>query len=242
MGAGMAKREVAEFGEIFQWFYKLPPDDPRLAWRIPFAKVVRGLQSIGGIAELARVNRKTVYRRKLKPGSLEAFVFVLDRWQGTPRPLVRHKSTEHALNLNPTLVKLLDWIAYAKANDGEVVRTWHDEQAKQKKWRRKRREHLWVNPQKMTREKRAEFAARKKAGTVFVYKPQGRITVAMLCTRLQWYRRKFYRWRDSLTFHERKLLEAALEYRKGRRSAGVWETDKHEVLDWVLYGAPEETQ
>ena len=234
----MSEQELKEFAEVFQWHYKLSPDSPSLKWRIPFREVVAGMQSIVGIAELARVDRKTVYRRKLKPGSLDAFLFILGQWQGTTRPLVKHKSPRHRMNLNGLLVKLLDFIAYQKKHPVRVKRTWYDDKAELKKWHRKQRISEWEKPAHLKDEKRAEFSARKKAGTIFVYSPEGRVTVAMLCTALKWYRRKFYRWRESLTLFERGLLETALnpQSRQTARTTGVWETREVKPGDLLQTG------
>lgn len=251
----MSSRELSEFADIFHWAYKLRPDSRKLSWRIPFRKVVKGLQSIGGIAELARVDRKTVYRRKLKPGSPEALVFVIGAWQrGAARPLVTHVEAHNPFNFTPYLREVLDFARNNREHDGEVRTTWLDRADSlpalrrasgiravswkdgPRKWHRKHRMGVWENPQHLTDEKRAEFAARKKAGTMFVYEPEGRVTVAMVCTALKWHRRKFYRWRKSLTVFERKLLDTALNPAESRamRATGIRETRELEPGDLFL--------
>jgi hypothetical protein len=248
--------DAAEFGEVFAWSFKLPPDAPDLSWEIPFPEVVRAIQTIGGIATLAKLDRKTVYRRKIQPGSGPALLFVLGQRRGMGRPLVRHKDDRHQFNLNGMLLRMLDFIEDRKAgNDGEVARTWFDggnsmpafRRVKEvgrgrwndgpRKWHRKHRAHADENLHHLTGDKLAEFAERKKLGTVYVYAPEGRCTVAMLCTALKWHRRKFYRWKKTLTCFERHLLDAALNPAEHRvRATGVGETRELRECDLVQSG------
>ena len=149
---------------------------------------------------------------------------------------------------------MLDFIEDRKAgNDGEVARTWFDGdnsipafrrvsggggdwKAGPKQWHRKHRTHAYVNLHHLTEDKLVEFTRRKKAGTVYVYKPAGRCTVAMLCTALKWHRRKFYRWKESLTVFERRLLNSALSIEPKQRATGVGETRELRECDLVQSG------
>lgn len=66
-------------------------DDRRLLWNASREEILRDVGSVGGLARLAKVERVTVYRQGLAPGSLQALVWVLDRRRAMGRPLVETK-------------------------------------------------------------------------------------------------------------------------------------------------------
>lgn len=66
-------------------------DDPAVEWLTPRSKILKTIASVGGIAAIAKADRKTVYRRGIAPGTVYAVEFVRDRRAAIGRPLVRRK-------------------------------------------------------------------------------------------------------------------------------------------------------
>jgi hypothetical protein len=97
---------LAACEEAFFEICGVEPTHHELLWHVPFQRVFEGLQSVDGLAKLAGVSRKTIYRRKLQPGGKMALGWLIERRRGTPRPLVTHKDRAHPLNMgNRLLVK-----------------------------------------------------------------------------------------------------------------------------------------
>src|SRR5665647_133296 len=147
---------VKFYSETFLSYYGVKPTSSRLNWRLPYQMILDGIQTVGGIAKLAGVNRKTIYRRKIIPGGSNALLFVIGKWQADGRPIVRHKKTEHPLNLNPRLPRILFFCSQIATHGWETDATWHDDRCEipRKKWKRKEKHHLPVNPSLMTDEQR----------------------------------------------------------------------------------------
>ena len=97
------KNVVQYCSEAFFDLYGVEPTSHDLTWRKSFRTIVTGIQSIGGIAKLAEVSRKTVNRRKIALGGMMAVEFVIGKWRGSTRPLVTHADPIHSLNFGQRL-------------------------------------------------------------------------------------------------------------------------------------------
>lgn len=203
---------VKFYSSIFLDHCGLKTTSSRLMWRVPYQTILDGIQTVGGIAKLAGVTRKTIYRRKIISGSTGALLFVIGKWQADGRAIVKHKTTDHPINLNPQLPHILSFCSQIAKHGWETDSTWHDDRCEipRKKWKRKEKHHLSVKPSLMTDEQREWVTRRKKLGQTFFYEPQGKVTVAQICTRFKIPRREFYRWKKGLLFSQRKLLDAAI--------------------------------
>ncbi len=239
----------------FKSLFGVDPADSDLVWRLPFRKIVEGIQTVGGIAELARVDRKTVYRRKIFLGGLMALHFIIDRWRGTARPLVNHIDPMHPLNFGRRLqdhywtsCTVLDVVAACQSYFQKGVRTVktslmkpgnpvHEKEAaiskrRRDNWKRKHKISPDVNPEFISDHELRDFQNRKRLGQTYFYHPPGRVTVKMICSKFNVPRREFYRWKAGLLVAERKLLESSMtrEIVK-QRAAGQYE-EPHYDFDY----------
>jgi len=209
-----------EFSAKFKkWTDGTLPADAALEWRVPFVEVVQGIQTIGGIAKLAGVARETVYRRKVVAGSFDALMFVINRWRGTGRPLVKHADPLHGLNLDNWLPNVVNFCEQIAEHDPVVVKTTFIEGKTNRKWNRKVKFPPPVNPTMISDQQMEELNRMKRLGQTAVYRPAGHATVKMICNRFRIPRREYYRRKAALTIANRKLLDAALVGRPPPKSA-----------------------
>jgi len=213
---------------------------PSLVWRVPFQEIVEKIQTVDGIAKLAGVTRKTVYRRKIQVGGWAAFSFVLDRLRGRPSALVTHTDPNHRVNAGLRLKTPRSWLNrgvldvvaacdnYFKngtrtsgtllmppVTEGEPVSKIQKElntrfAIKRANWKRRLKHHPDVNPNYATNAELEELKKAMRLGKTRLYKPLGKVTAKMLCGFFDISRSEFYRWRDSLSPHELSLLKAAM--------------------------------
>jgi hypothetical protein len=201
--------------QVWSKWYRINPTSSDLVWRIPLNEIVAGIQTINGIARLAAVSRKTVYRKKIMPGGSHALNYIVSVWKDTARPLVRHKDAAHEFNLGEKLVKALKFCSYRKQGRSNVVQTMIPDPSDpidhwKRNWKRKEKHSPNINPIFETEKQRKETMEAKRLGKTFVSQPQGRITAKMVCSVLNIPRREFYRWEKNLTLYNRKLLRAEM--------------------------------
>ena len=225
--------------EYFKNVFGLDKDSAELSWRVPFQEIIEGIQTVGGIARLSSIDRKTVYRKKIPVGNISAFAFVIDTWRGTARPLVRHSNPMHPLNLGQRLKNpdgfshgVLDVVGACQVwfeKGGRVVKTTlmrpptdtepaspliakmdAESQKRRRNWKRKSKISAAENPSWLSEDEARENQRLARLGQTYFYRPKDRVTVKMICSRFRIPRREFYRWKLGLLSWERGLLNAAL--------------------------------
>jgi hypothetical protein len=220
--------------------FDVSPASKDLVWRVPFLKIVEEIQTVGGIAKLAGVTRKTVYRKKILLGGMMALDIVINTWRGTGRPMVTHTDPMHPLNFGQRLKtpaswfprSVLDVVSQCKGyleNGSRVVKTTlmkpptdtepaspliakmdAKSQGRRRNWKRKSKISVSENPSWMTEDEAKENQRLERLGQTYFYRPKDRVTVKMICSRFSIPRREFYRWKAGLMVAERRLLNSAM--------------------------------
>lgn len=229
---------------LFQEVYGLAPDDAALTWRVPFKKIVAGVQTVGGIAKLADVTRQTVHRRGIAVGGIMAVSFVIEERHGG---MVRHSSREHPLNpLHPDdnlksvgrlPVGLPEVIAKCRAYFGEHVtrKIWKLPEGKpgqeltplQARWKQRQlvrqlsRPRRDKGPPDANSEPAPDEVLKGFDAFGYRYRPQNRVTVTVLCSVFQIPRRQFNRWKDTLAGGELRQLTDAMSGKLFGKGAGA---------------------
>jgi hypothetical protein len=221
------------------------------------------IQTVGGIAEIAKCSRKTIYRRKIRVGGFEALKFLIEKWRGTARPLVRHKDPMHPLNFGRRLkdpywfpCTVLDVAAACQSyfeNGVRTVKTLHmkpgtplhekaNAMSQQKRlpghWKRKHKISPPVDPEYISDDNLSDLLNRKRLGQIPFYRPKGRVTVKMICSKFSVPRREFYRWKAGLLVSERKLLESAMAGKLSKQHAPSDGPAKYEFIQPGKYDEP----
>jgi hypothetical protein len=216
----------------FLRLYGVPVDSPTLTWRVPFRELYAGVQTVAEMAQLSGVTVRTIHRAEIPVGGFRALDYVLCRWRGTARPMVRHAEPLHRLNLRRALcaggwpINLADVV--------EQCRRWHAGELKPKgggiqvpgrllgvepspaaeAWNRKAALKQASRPRKLKVGDGADRWATEAdlaRGEKFraSYRPK-RATMAMLCALLQVKWRSFTYWRDNLLAAEKRVLALAM--------------------------------
>ena len=154
---------------------------------------------------MALVDRKTVMRRGIAPGSVQALQFVVSERIRKGRPLVEtvgridHRNATRqflaVINCVRSLMKRSEAVAVV---DPQIKKT-------RKSGYGKNHRHI-PGLREITDTERAKFADRP----LFHYEPEGRVTVTMLCSTLKWSRQRFYKWKMELLKTQREFLETEL--------------------------------
>ncbi len=199
--------------------------DPSLVWSVSRAEIMRAVQTVGGIAKLAKVDRKTVCRRGVETNSLKAVEFVRDRRLAIGRPLVSPRNqplfTDRFVHV-VKMVRRLQEMKYAKLVEGrsDSIRPMvdHELDTKKEKWRGRRGgkfHQIEAGTPAMTDALRVTM---KRYG--FFYEGKGfRVTVKQVCSILRWSRSWFYKWREGLNANCRQRLNEELSGRLYQKRA-----------------------
>lgn len=187
-------------------------DDSELVWNEPAELIRKELQSIGGIARLAKVDPRTVLRRGIAPGCAAAIEFVRDRRIKIGRPLVVTQGVplDHR-NASPKFLGVINSIhALRKHFEDENAKTYAVWDAQLNT--RPRMSGFGKNViaydenRMMTDAERPAYAKKRR----FQYEPQGRVTIAQLCQFRDMSRQAFWKWRRGLPSIQREELARAL--------------------------------
>lgn len=200
-----SKALLDEFPGAFKAFLGRK-DDPLLEWHESSAEIRKSLQTIGGIASLAKVDRKTVTRRGIAPNSVEALEFVVRERIKKGRPLVSYKERIDHRNATPRFLSVLAAVRQLNNPHAEqMTQSVVDKEAKtsRQKWRQGRNQRHDPNIREIKPQERVLF----KSGRVFHYNTAGRVTVTKLCSLLRMSRAGFYKWKAELPHKQRQLLE-----------------------------------
>ncbi|MGB0581572.1 MAG: hypothetical protein ACPGVU_17885 [Limisphaerales bacterium] len=179
--------------------------DPSLKWVESRDHILASLKTVQGIADLAKVNRKTVYRLQIPPNSVEALEFVRDRRIKINRPLVVKRDEPLAWqNVNARFratVSRIQSIREARHKDVKV--TYRDPKLVARKGRRRLRITHDPDTRGITDEVRRQF---ERYG--FAYEmANGRVSVKMLCSQMGISRQAFYKWRTALPVSQRQIID-----------------------------------
>ncbi len=179
-------------------------DDPSLEWSESPARIRKQLRTVQGVAKLAKVNRKTVTRHGIAPDSAEAMVFVVQRRLRMRRPLVSQKGKTA---LDGETERFL-WVVQ-KVKDTKLSWAAHRSGFVDPKLTKKPREtgygknvHHIPGLRVLAEPERNHYNWKRR----FHYRPQTRVTVAALCSALDWSRQRFYKWALALPKVRRDAL------------------------------------
>jgi hypothetical protein len=205
--------EVALLGE---------PGDASYKWHVPRAEILDGIKTIGGIARLACVDRRTVRRWGVTPYSREALRIVIERRREMGRPLFERAGEAVMPERLRAIVKFCEdyKLKLLQGQQSSKTVVWAD--APVRRWNRKGSAQQFSPGWRLITEE--EKTRVSKWG--FYYKPaSGRVTVKMLCSAMfypykalcGWHnnggritRQAFYKWRAGLTRGQRSLLDLAM--------------------------------
>ncbi len=196
----------AFFADAFQRLYGVAVDSPDLEWKVPFAKIAEGLQTIAGIGELSKKERMTVYRQKVKPGSPAALHYVIEQRRGEANPIVRHSEPWHRLNVRGPMTTtgelafadMLAWMAKESGSRRSGPRRVMLVNGVGYEHKR-RTKGVYFVPEAGRAKPDVEAALRLAEKSRGIYIPHGRVTKEMICLR-------FGLSRDTLNHWERGLL------------------------------------
>lgn len=181
-------------------------DDASLLWHKEPSEIRELLRTVGGVAQLALVDRKTVRRRGIAPGSVQALQFVVRERIRKGRPLVETKGgvVDHR-NATSQFLAVINCVRSLKKRRKGV--TVIDNQIKKTRKSGYGKNHRHIpGLREINDTERAEFADR----LLFHYEPEGRVTVTMLCSTLKWSRQRFYKWKKELLKAQRESLETEM--------------------------------
>ena len=170
--------------------YGVEASSAELVWRVPLDEVAERIQTVGGIAEIAKCSRKTIYRLKIRVGGFQALGFLIEEWRGTARPLVRHKNPMHPLNFGRRLIPpywfpctVLDVVAACKSyfekgartvktslmKPGNLLHEKANATSKRRRdhWKRKHKISPDVDPGFMSDDELRDFQNRKRLGQTY---------------------------------------------------------------------------
>lgn len=235
-------------------------DDAGLVWYVPRAEILARVRTVGGIAELAKVDRKTVSRRGIAPNSVYAVEFVRDRRQAINRPLV---GREDEIILPRRFLAVLDAVrrihAAKAGGEGQRKRLIDPELTKQVKvneadwagtgqestikkemlarklfndwrWQGRREGQRSLLDGKEREITAAERERFKRFG--YYYRTIGKVSVQQLCSMLEWSQSWFYKWRRGLPRRLRDALRTEMDPAwETRQKPGKSEPDRHESED-----------
>jgi hypothetical protein len=179
-------------------------DDPSLVWHVPRVDILEAVKTVQGIARLALVSRKTVYRLGVAPGSLRALEFVRDRRIKIGRPLVSDGAPLSWRGCPREFLQVVQAIRKLRSGPDAVVHLRDDES---RGGRRAANVQHRPGLREITVEERALFA---KRGAVSHYAPGSRVTTSQLAGFLGWSRAWFYRWRSGLSAEHRRILDVEM--------------------------------
>jgi hypothetical protein len=193
-------------------------DDTRLKWNVPREEILRGVETVGGIAKLAKVDRTTVYRARIAPGSMHALQWVRDRRMAMRRPLVGLKNGQLGQNASgqylrardPRFYEVMAWLEAFDYEPRKLVAVIDPLLPKVRTSRKRPMPHLQADEtRQMTEEDREMFKQAERRGLLVKYHKSGR-SIKGLCLRLNLSRMGFWKWRRSLPRAEQDQLSLAL--------------------------------
>ncbi len=193
-------------------------DDSTLVRNVSREEILEAVKTVGGIAKLARVDRKTVYRLKIPVNSIHAIEFVRNRRRDigaplvverVPNPLSGRASSDYFL----TVVTLIRSIRRSRSDPPRMAL--RDPTLKKSSRRRSQNVHAYEIYRDMTPEERKLFRR------AYYYKPRDRVTVQELLSALRISRVAFWKWRKSLQLAQRKQLEIELKWKPSVNASPV---------------------
>jgi hypothetical protein len=194
-------------------------DDASLSWHVSRKEILDKVRTIEGIADLAKVSKRTVRRSHIPPNSRQAIQFVRDRRREIWRPLVSSGDPLDWRNLTTRYIAAVGMIVQLRRSKGtpdEIVGLKDPEPAKNKLWHRKERIRHYSRV--ATREEAEE--ARKRLP--YHYAMGEKISVTQLCSALRISRRGFNKWLRTVPIKQRKLLRTLM------LKHPIWPTER----DW----------
>ena len=153
--------------------------------------------------------------------------FVIEKFRGTIKPLVTHDNPSHPLNSNSRLLEIeaacKNYVEYGS----RVIQTMHPQLHEDgtpkhpsdignRKWKRKLKVNADGEHVRASDKDQAENEKMVKSGQTYLYRPEGRATVKMICSKFRINRRQFYRWKDTLAGSDVKRLKIALAGKPAR--------------------------
>ena len=176
---------------------------PRDGWLFEPEWLMAAVSTVQGVADAALVDRRTVLRAGIKPGSVGALFYVRDERRKKWRPLSGPGTGFDWRNATPEFLSIVGSVRSIRAALDAGPKSFVQVKGGRPSKRTRNTRHLPV-------ETDARIIAEAEGATGHHYQPSGKVTVEQLCALRKISRRGFYKWLESLPAEARAAVRAEM--------------------------------